>query len=156
METITGTVEEVSLVEGKNFSRIQQGTVITPVEVKATVLLEGGRRAYVQTRAAEKHSSPGPGFSITYLLSKDGQEYQDWHLKLKGKRDGWPWALVDEGGVSVSPWANAALVYEKLTLMVWAGDKVTIRGSVEEATSARGNKYLNVRRAKILNLERSE
>lgn len=152
MNTITGTVEEVRLVENKKFSTIHQGTVDTPVEVSATVLLEDGRRAYVRTKVATKSETPGPGFAIHYRLSADGEQYQTWQRKPTGKKDGWPWALVGEGGVSSSEQFNVALVYWTLELMVWAGDKVTIRGTVEAPAS--GKNYLNVKRAKILSLER--
>lgn len=155
--TLTGRVDQITLTDSEMGGHRTGSSIGTGKRVEATILLEDGRKAYVQTTVGEQVLYP-------YLGPMGSESYQPGNTDVDAAKatDGrWPWAI--DSGLSVatptpgSPFEGsptAIYMYSRPVLTVWRDDTVTLRGTVEERLSRAGHNYLVVKRAKVLKLDR--
>jgi hypothetical protein len=156
---VTGEVESIEFIREDAHRRIlQSGHYETPIVVKATIKLEDGRRAYVETLAGTWyfHDVGGGGNIEGFRMTEGATDPNGWTAE-KGARvraDAWPWAIP--AGMEVLSGSNFGLAIHHYAPTVWLRDRVTVRGSLSERTSQAGHDYVTVKRARVIALERAE
>jgi acyl dehydratase len=151
MREIAGTVEDIKLEKREELLRSYGSGHEAPMVVKATLVLADGRRAYVTTQVATWHwfAGIGPcGSEGIFPTPSQERAAHPWFVKDDHMALPEPGTLGHKNGIAYG--------YDSATLTVWAGDVVTVRGTVEEKTSKQGTGYLCVKRASVTAWNRPE
>ena len=147
-QTIVGTVESVKLERQDELGRTKYGQFYIPLKLSITLDLEDGKKAYASKTVGQHIEADRVSGDFLGLKEYD-------HLKSVNE---WPLVTNHEGKVirSDSPevFPNAFVVSLSIIPTVWIGDKITIRGSVQEKVSRKGTRYLSVNRIRIISIER--
>lgn len=147
--TITGTVEEVKLVEERDYARRSAGSLYIPIKVKATVSTSEGM-VYVSVQVCEHtHYDVGGGGHIECWQPSVTEERAH-------KSNAVSWTIPAEDKTQIAAWSNGALARDggPPSLAVWRGDLITVEGSAEDKLSSKGNHYVTMNRAKLTSVVR--
>ena len=137
--TISGIVESVSIeqVEGyNNYSRYRR---TDDIKIKVTLTLPDGRKAYISTKIADLNDGA------------NGQWYHPSSAEAKAHGTSkLQWAYFLNNNVGPDRTGDYVISRERPVPAIWRDDEIMVRGTIEERTSSRGNRYLNVNRATLV------
>ena len=149
---ISGWVERIEVQKQDEHLRRSAGATYAPVKVKAVIALADGRTVYVSVQVGEwaTYNAGGGGWIEAFHASKTEEAVQ--------ASGGWSWMLPEKSrGTEVVDGSNFGLAHTPIPHpAIWAGDEVTVRGTIEEKMSKAGNAYLCVTRAKLVEVTKTE